>query len=221
MGLQIDMWTDTETHTAFACLSMTSVEEPGSEMIDPQLLLCAEILAFEVFPFNSKTGANIKAWVLGVLAKHGIVHRMVTGVAPDGAADGQCAFREIETLAEKVDTCLLHVEQRAVLFSIGLAGATSKNPEAKALLRKHNRTVTLTQQALAVGKQVRDMQTAAGVPDHEIKTTTTTALTRWGNQFLQVSRDCELRPGLDPAVDKYKREHKGEKEASVEVDESE
>ena len=58
------------------------------------------------------------------------------------------------------------------------------------------------------------------MPDHEIKTLVPTALTRWGNQFLQITRNCELRPGLEPTVQKYVREHKNEKEAIIETDES-
>ena len=139
---------------------------------------------------------------------------MIAGISPDGAADGQCALNSVTTLAEKVDTCNLHQLQRAVLFGIGLAGVSCKNPEAKTVLRKHNRVVMLTRQSLSVGKDLRDRQIAAGVPDHEIKTLVPTALTRWGNQFLQITRNCELRPGLEPAVQKYVREHKNEKRRS-------
>ena len=48
IGIQLDMWTDTETHTAFACISMTEVEEPSPGMNDPQLWLSSEILSFSV-----------------------------------------------------------------------------------------------------------------------------------------------------------------------------
>ena len=63
----------------------------------------------------------------------------IADVTPDGAADGQAALNAIPGLAEKINTCHLHGLQRALLFSVGLAGASSKNPAAKSLLRKHSR----------------------------------------------------------------------------------
>ena len=68
IGLQLDMWTDTDTHTAFACISMTEVEEPTPDMDDPQLWLSSEVQSFGVFPFTSKTGENIKSWFLAKAA---------------------------------------------------------------------------------------------------------------------------------------------------------
>ena len=219
VGIQLDMFTDSDTHTAFGCISFTTVEEPRAGMDDPQLYLSSEILEFEVFPFTSKTGANIRTWFLSSLQKSGIEHSMVAGISPDGAADGQCALGGVATLAEKVDTCMLHQLQRGVLYSTGIAGKTSRNSEVKALLRKHARVVMLTHQSGAVAKQIREMQTAAGVKDHELKATVKTCTTRWGNAYKQVTQNCDLRPAIDPTVDRYKRDHKGEKEAIIEVDE--
>ena len=221
LGIQLDMWTDTDTHTAFACVSATEVQEPQSGMDDPQLFLTSEIIEFCVFPFSSKTGENIKKWLLGVLSSNGIDHSMVSGVTPDGAADGQCGLSLIPTLAEKVDTCILHQLQRSILFSLGLAGVTSKNPELKQLLRKHSRVVMLSRQSLSVGKAIRMAQINAGVPDHALTSTVATMVTRWGNQYQQLTRNCTLRLAIDPTVEAYKKANKGEKEAIVETDESE
>eukprot|EP00966_Prymnesium_polylepis_P321989 7378260-Prymnesium_polylepis.1 len=122
VGIQLDMWWDSNTGTAYGAVMSTTVEEPASQSPNAQLQLQSEILAFEVFPFCEKTGDNIKAWFLQVLLDHELSHSMVSGVTPDGAADGQCALKNIDTLAEKVDTCMLHILQRGVLISIGLAG---------------------------------------------------------------------------------------------------
>ena len=84
LGLQLDMWTNADTHTAYACLSDTEVQEPQPGMADPQFCLVSEILEFAVFPFSSKTGDNIKKWLLGVLSSHIIDHSMISGVTPDG-----------------------------------------------------------------------------------------------------------------------------------------
>ena len=58
IGIQLDMWTNTDTHTSYGCISMSEVEEPTPGMHDPQLWLSMEILAFSVFPYNSKTGES-------------------------------------------------------------------------------------------------------------------------------------------------------------------
>jgi hypothetical protein len=200
---------------------MTTLCEPSNEKgPNAQLYLRSEIIDFNVFPSTEKTGANIKAWFLAVLASHNIDHSLVTGITPDGAADGQCGLGMIDTLAEKVDTCLLHQLQRAVLFSVGLAGSTCRNTEAKDLLRKNNRVVMLSRQSLAVNKAIKQAQLDADVPDHKLLSLVRTATTRWGNQYCQISRNNVLRPAIDPSVEKYKKDNKGNKEAIVEPNES-
>lgn len=203
---------------------MSTLVEPehnkNHASISAQLILCNEILDFNVFPMATKTGENIKKWFLQVLSENEISHAMVSGITPDGAADGQCGLSLIDTLAEKVDTCLLHQLQRAVLYSVGLAGAACQNKDAKELLRKNNRIVMLSHQSLATNKAIKEAQLNAGVGDHDIRTLVSTATTRWGNQFQQIERNNLLRLAIDPSVEKFKREHKNEKEAIVEHNES-
>ena len=163
IGLQLDMWTDTENHVSYACVCMTSIEEPTSVM--DQLYLRSEVLDFNVFPFSAKTGALIKDWFLGVCKKYGIEPSMSSGVTPDGAADGQCGLAQCEVFNETVDTCLLHQLQRAVLYALGLAGSVSNNEDAKAVLKKHNRVVMLSRQSLGVNKGIKDAQSTALVPN--------------------------------------------------------
>jgi hypothetical protein len=155
-----------------------------------------------------------------VLDKNELPHDLITGITPDGAADGQCALGLILTLAEKVDTCQLHVLQRSVLFAVGLAGVTTKNAEANKLFKKHNRVVMLSRQSLAVGKGIREAQLSAKVPAHSLLTLERTATTRWGNQFRQLRTNCQLRLAIDPTVSDYKRGNIGNKEAIVETNES-
>ena len=68
-----------------------------------------------------------------------------------------------------------------------------------------------------MGKSIAEAQRAAGVPDHLVKTLTPTMVTRWGNQEKQLQTNNTLRLAIDPAVDKFKREHKGDKEAIVDT----
>ena len=58
------------------------------------------------------------------------------------------------------------------------------------------------------------------MPDHSVLSLVRTATTRWGNQYLQVARNCTLRPAIDRAVDVFKRNNKGNQEAIVEPNES-
>lgn len=77
--------------------------------------------------------------MISCLDKHGIKYSSLSGVTPDGAADGHCALNLIPELMEKVDTCMLHGLQRAVLFSIGMTGTPNKNLECATLLKQHRR----------------------------------------------------------------------------------
>lgn len=159
VGVQLDMWWDKETHTAHGCIMLTTVAEPGAvwknAKTHPQLYLKTEILTMAAFPLGRKTGENIKAWFLNELSRAGLKHSSISGVTPDGAADGQCALSLIPELREKVDTCHLHQLQRAVLFAIGMAGAVTRNSYAKTLLSQHARIVQLTRQSGTVSKAVR------------------------------------------------------------------
>ena len=56
----------------------------------------------------------------------------------------------------------------------------------------------LSRQSGSYLKSLKDMQTAAGVPDHKLLVPERTSTTRWGNQFVQVSKDNTLRPAIDP-----------------------
>lgn len=183
IGIQMDMWTDTDTHTSFACINVTTIIEPDVETTDSgtpehtdggttpagpatrkshdrhqQLRILSEVLDFNKFPFTEHTGEHIATWFKETLEKEGVKFSSVAGISPDGAADGQCAMASIAELGEKTDTCDLHRLQRAVLAALGLSGRVSKNDEVKSLLRKHGRIVTLSHQSNAVSEGIHDMQ---------------------------------------------------------------
>ena len=127
----------------------------------------------------------------------------------------------IPGLAEKTDTCDLHRMQRAILAALGLSGASSKNPEAKEMLRKSGRVVTLSVQSRAVTDGIHNAQVEQDIPPHLILSLIQTMVTRWGNQKRQLTRNALLRPVIDAVIDKYKRENRNKKEAIVEANDSE
>ena len=53
----------------------------------------SEVLDFNIFPSTEKTGENIKSWFVDAIAAYDIDHGMISGITPDGAADGQCGLR--------------------------------------------------------------------------------------------------------------------------------
>ena len=228
IGLQLDMWTDTNTHISYAGLNGVTVCEPqdgcapstGRKMDVPQLLVRSEVLDFDVFPHTEHTGVNIRSWLIATLARRAVSHSAVSGLTPDGAADGQCALNLIEDLREKVDTCSEHGLQRSVLYAAGLAGTESKNPDFKAHLKSHTRYAQASNQIRAVAYGIREKQLQAEVPTYKVLTTVDTMPTRWGNQFRQVERDNLLKPVLSPVVDKWVTENRMVKEAIVEADDS-
>ena len=107
------------------------------------------------------------------------------------------------------------------MFSLGMAGSVSKNPRAKVLLRKHNRIVKLAHQSRAVGEALIKAQEDAHIPAKKLLSLVRTMPTRWGNQFEQLTKNCTLRPVIDPIVESYKRNNRGKLDAVVEHDESE
>ena len=119
------MWTDTHTHVAYSGINAVTVREPREVVFTagstgtakspakpPQLYAMSEVLNFDVFPLTEHTGENIKVELVATLAKKKIKHTAISGLSPDGAADGQCGLALIPDLAEKVDTCSLHRIQR-------------------------------------------------------------------------------------------------------------
>lgn len=228
IGLQLDMWTDTNTHVSYAGLNGVTVREPTATEFAAastgkrplQLVAQSEVISFDVFPSTSHTGAAIRDWLTNVCEAEDISFNSISGVAPDGAADGQCGLKLMPELREKVDTCDLHRLQRAVLFSIGVAGAVSQNPEAKDHLRGHGRIAQANNQIRAVSYGIREKQENARVPPANVLSTVDTMPTRWGNQYRQVERNNTLRPVLEPTISEWKRENRSKKEAIVETDSS-
>jgi hypothetical protein len=119
-------------------------------------------------------------------------------------------------LRDKVDTCMLHQLQRAVLWCLGKTGKTCKNPEAQEQLRKNARIVMLSRQSLGVNKEIKQLQREAGVPRHQVRTLVPSSQTRWGAEFEQVARNNLLRHAVEQSVDNFKRKSKGIMEAIVE-----
>ena len=205
IAIQLDMWSDNEGES-FGCINMTSVIWKEGVMT-----IVSEVLEFGVFPYMAHTAENIKKWVEGVLEKKGISFRMVVLVAPDGAGDGQAAFKLIGELRDKTIVCFVHNLQRGVLYGAGLAGPSGgENPEVKALVKRHARTVQLHSQAKIVRKAVKQGQLNLRIPRHLTKKPIKKGLTRWGGIKKQVTRNIILQPFIDDGVAAFTTRNGGE-----------
>jgi hypothetical protein len=168
-GIQLDMWSDGATHSCFACINITSVRDPPASGLDtPQLLVRSEVLDFETFPHSAHTGDNIAKWFKSRLKRAGLDYTCISGVSPDGAADGQKAMASILEIAPLVDTCTLHQLQRATLYALGIAGVQSKNDRLRLHLRKHRRIVQLSNQSRAVTEGIRKAQEKFDIPPPKV-----------------------------------------------------
>lgn len=211
VGLQLDLWTDRNSGIAYAAVHASIVAESAAEdqKMQSPLQLIDELLHFCAFPYTKHTAQNICGWLVNVLEKEEIPATAVSGVTPDGAADGQAGCRLVEGLKMKVDVCQLHELQRCVLYAIGMAGSTVNcvNPDFKDIVKINKRMVQLTHQVREVSDAIRQFQEDSHIPGHKVLTTVRTNDTRWNNQKNQISRNNLLRPVFDPVMATYKREH--------------
>ena len=74
IGLQMDMWTDTNSKMSYAGLNLTTVVEPSTETAaEPaqkqplQLRVQSEVADLDVFPDSVHSGENIRDWLVALL----------------------------------------------------------------------------------------------------------------------------------------------------------
>ena len=61
----------------------------------------SEVLHFKQFPTTQHSAQNIADWLTSALEEESLPLKAVSGVTPDGAADGQAALRLIHSLGKK------------------------------------------------------------------------------------------------------------------------
>jgi hypothetical protein len=79
----------------------------------------------------------------------------------------------------------------------------SRNPEIRALMKKHHRFVQLVHQSHVAADYFKQSQRNAGVPEHEVLGVVTSSKTRWNGDFDQLKRNNELAPFQQETVAKY------------------
>lgn len=207
IGLQLDLFTDSATHLAYACIHVTYIIETSEE-----LELNDETLDFNLFPTTTHTAVDVRDWLTATLVTYGIDATSIAGVTPDGEAAGRKGIAEVPGLKGKSDVCDQHNNQRTLFYMTGQAGpkAQNVNPDARDLIKVNKRVVQLTHQVREVTYGIRDVQIAAGVPQQKQLSPVTTHAVRWGNIRAQIERNNVMRPIYDNVLAKYRRVHAGD-----------
>ena len=83
---------------------------------------------------DERAAAVVRLWAYEVLDENGLGPGDVMGAVCDGGSDIKSAFNNVDGLA--FEWCLAHQLNRAIIDSFGLsaAPASSKNPEARAII---------------------------------------------------------------------------------------
>lgn len=107
LGLQLDLWTDSNTHMCYAVLNLSRVLPAAG--LTTHARVQSEVLEFEQFPNTAHTGDNIAEWIRSVLKRKKLKFDHISRFTPDhGAADGKAALKSIDGLQNKHDVCFLH-----------------------------------------------------------------------------------------------------------------
>ena len=207
IGLQMDMWTDSNSGICYVAVHDSFVIE-NLDCKVPELQLIDELLEFCLFPYTHHTGELIGQWMVRMLLKYELPAWAISGVTPDGAADGRKGVRSVPGLQKKLDICQLHQLQRAVLYALGLAGKkTASSEDVRDQIRINRRVVQLSHQSREVHDGFRNRQKENKIPAHQFLSCVKTASTRWKNQYAQVRQNNLMRPIIEPVLARYKREH--------------
>ena len=198
-GIQLDLWQCDDTHVTYGALNLTRALEEQD-----QIHLESEVLEFEEFPYTTHTAENIASWITDTLAKKKLPLKVVSGITPDGAADGIAAINSIAELVDLLDKCILHQLNRVLLYALGLTGRPCKNDDGRGVIKENRKIPALSNQSRHVNDMIIKIQRKAGVPEHKSLATVDTCPTRWGNQFDQVEGNIILRPMIESAITKHK-----------------
>ncbi len=139
----------------------------------------------------------------GLINQHQIKHNMVNDITPDGGTDGQCWLRLIDTLSDKVDTCMMYQHKTQSCGALVRQGSRAKTLRLRissakmlALSYCHVRVWGLTRKSSSYREKLGCQDTKCGPLYSQ---------TRWATEFEQVTRNNLLRHVVDQSVENFKR----------------
>ena len=142
-----------------------------------QLLDVNPLLAFRVFPSSSHTGKVIAVWKKSTLSEWDLEPVKSIGLwTEDGASN---SIKSSKILGANFIVCGPHDTQRANLFALGIAGATSQNPAAKSFVRKMSKQSSSFHSSGVASKALQESQISRGIKPSSVKSTEVANATRW------------------------------------------
>jgi hypothetical protein len=191
LNVELDIWTAKNASESYAAMK-------GSIILNDEngvLRVHDFVLEFAVFPNNRHTALHIKAWMESVFVDNLLSKEDIIMATPDGAANGKKALK---LMGLEFIVCYCHDLQRAMLYALGRAGKTSRNPEVKALIELHHKIVTKVHTSTLLTKDLIDAQVSAGVVKGKAKTVTGSCVTRqWQGDAKILGRNLDLQVYLD------------------------
>lgn len=116
------------------------------------------LIAFRTFQSSSHTGAVIAAWKTNMMTEWGLhAVRSIRLWTEDGASNN---IKSSKILGASSITCGPHDFQRANLFALGMAGASSQNPAAKGLVDRMSKQSRSFHSSGVASSALQDAQAA-------------------------------------------------------------
>ena len=180
-SLQLDMWTTRNMAESYISLNgsfITRTEDYGGYA---EYHLEQALLAFKAFPHLRHTAVNIANWTKDMIT--GVLNFEMDDVCvcvPDGGAN----VRKIGQLTGlNARTCFAHQLQRCVLYALGTAGTTSRNPEMKAALSKAKQLASTVHHSTQITKLLASTREARKEKPMAVMQDVTT---RWSSTHMMV-----------------------------------
>ena len=199
IGAQDDIWSMTNCKESYGCMRASFIHKDLLGLLHD----VNPLLAFRTFATSSHTGLVIKTWKVGICSGWGLdATKSMSLWTEDGAANNILSSKLLGALYE---VCGPHQVQRAILFALGLAGKTSKNPMLKAFIGRMSKQSSSFHSSGVASKAMQDSQLSRGVKPHQLKSTEVANATRWTGIFrcAQKTRmlEADIKVGLTGEAD--------------------
>ena len=123
----------------------------------------------------------------------------------DGAAVGLASRRYLDHEIEGWTVCGPHDTGRAIAWALGIGNKESKNPRAKALIKRNRGVASFFHRSTKFTKRLMSAQTKKGVPKGKELNAAVGGVTRWSADFDTVERNNILGECLDDVLEEALR----------------
>jgi hypothetical protein len=216
-SLQTDMWTTKNMAESYASLNVSFVERKKhlGEIVYTKK---SALLACETFPHITHTAVLIHNWMIKVLSDWGFRPQdVVMLTVDDGASIVKAAKIGHRRAGWGFTICFDDQLQRCILYALGLAGKTSRNPRMKEIIAQARRMVATVNHSTQLQKLLKQSQEQRKLDVLMVKQD---VITRWSSTFNFTERANILEPFLI-AVMSDSTIHDQSKQLLAQVDDTE